>query len=241
MPSVDHECDLIAPAVAEADQSKNMTSRRKRSWYAKSAAAFRWVHIYVSMLGFATLMFFALTGLTLNHPTWFGASEQTVRDVQGTIPNDVVKVQVIETQTNRSSMTEQSSVSVDQLAIAEWFRAEHQLRGRVTEFTVDEFECMLVFKSPGYAADIFLDHTNGQYMLTETSSGLMAVLNDLHKGRDSGGEWSLVIDISAIVTMLLSLSGFGLLLYLRRRRLSGILTAVVGTVVLVAAWAIWVP
>ena len=220
--------------------SADSKQKRKRGWYAKSAAAFRWVHIYVSMLGFATLMFFAFTGMTLNHPTWFGASEQTVRDLQGEVPSETINVRTVEASPTDSS-DEPSTILVDRLGIAEWLRSEHRLRGRVTEFHVDEYECMLVFKSPGYAADIFLDHTNGQYMLTETSTGFMAVLNDLHKGRDSGEEWSLVIDISAVVTMLLSVSGFGLLLYLRRRRTSGILTAVFGTVVLVAAWAFWVP
>ena len=58
---------------------------------------------------------------------------------------------------------------------------------------------------------------------------------------DSGPEWSWVIDVSAVLTMLLSLSGFGLLLYLRRRRVSGVLSAVAGTNALVGARAIWVP
>ncbi|MCA9104533.1 MAG: PepSY-associated TM helix domain-containing protein, partial [Planctomycetales bacterium] len=36
----------------------------------------RWVHLYLSMVGFAALFFFSVTGLTLNHPTWLGASEE---------------------------------------------------------------------------------------------------------------------------------------------------------------------
>ncbi|QDT33115.1 PepSY-associated TM helix domain-containing protein [Thalassoglobus polymorphus] len=210
---------------------------RKRSWYAKSAAAFRWVHIYISMLGFATLMFFAFTGITLNHPTWFGASEQQIQDFQGTVPEEVIGLSM----NTEVEDGEEIEVTVDKLAISEWLRAEHRLKGKVSEFDVDEFECMVVYKGPGYAADVFLDHGNGEYMLTETSSGIMAIMNDLHKGRDTGREWSWVIDISAIVTMLLSLSGFGLLFYVRRRRMSGIVTAVVGAIVLIAAWAIWVP
>ncbi|TWT43568.1 hypothetical protein KOR42_44480 [Thalassoglobus neptunius] len=213
---------------------------RKRKWYAKSAAAFRWVHIYFSMFGFATLMFFAFTGMTLNHPTWFGAGEQTIRDLQGEIPDTVIGG-VVESPTGPQGDVSELKITVDELAIAELLRAEHHLKGRVTEFEVDEFECMIVFKGPGYAADIFLDHETGEYTLAETASGLMAVMNDLHKGRDSGAEWSLVIDISAVLTMLLSFSGFGLLFYVRRLRLSGVITAFIGTVVLVASWAIWVP
>lgn len=205
----------------------------KRSFYTKSAAAFRWIHIYVSMLGFGTLMFFAFTGLTLNHPTWFGGAEQTLRDEAGDLPPEMLR--------SPKANPSDDSESVDKLQIAEWLRSTHHLRGKVMEFEVDEYECMVVFKGPGYSADVFIDRKTAKYTLTETTSGAMAVLNDLHKGRDSGPEWSWVIDISAIVTMLLSLSGFGLLLYLRRRRFNGVVTAFVGTIVLIVVWAIWVP
>ncbi|MCG8651155.1 MAG: PepSY-associated TM helix domain-containing protein [Pirellulales bacterium] len=196
---------------------------RRRSLYAKSAAVFRWLHIYLSMLSFAAMMFFAFTGITLNHPTWFGASEQSVRDEAGGIDANLL------------------SGEVDRLQVAESIRSTHSLRGRVAEFEIDEFECMLVFKGPGYAADVFVDRSTGKYTVTEISTGAMAVLNDLHKGRDSGKGWAWVIDISAVLMLLMSLAGFGLLFYLKKRRVSGVVTAVAGTVVLVAAWAIWVP
>jgi len=138
-------------------------------------------------------------------------------------------------------MTYIQTESPDKLGIAEWLRGRHQLRGYVAEFSVDEYEYMVVFKGPGYAADVFIDRDTREYSLTETTTGAMAVMNDLHKGRDSGTQWSWVIDVSAIVTMLMSLSGFGLLFYIRRRRVSGVITAVVGTVLLVVVWIIWVP
>ncbi|QDU02247.1 hypothetical protein V6x_19490 [Gimesia chilikensis] len=216
--------------------TRSAPARRKRSWYATSAALFRWVHIYVSMLGFTMLLFFAATGITLNHPTWFGASEQSVRDEAGTLPEEF---QVVPPST--ADTAEAAEATVDKLGIAEWLRSSHQLKGRVSEFDVSEFEIMLVFKGPGYSADIFIDPASGEYTLMETTTGAIAVLNDLHKGRDSGLQWSWVIDISAIITILMSLSGFGLLFYLKRRRTTGLLTAVAGTVLLVAAWILWVP
>lgn len=217
---------------------------RRRSLYTVSAAAFRWLHIYLSMLGFATLMFFAFTGITLNHPTWFGASEQSVKDFSGTFPAELLPAPAEELAglgDGADSAAADPAPDVNELGIAEWLRAEHQLRGSVAEFSVDEFEMMVVFKGPGYAADVFIDRERGSYTVTEISNGAMAVLNDLHKGRDSGTGWGWVIDMSALLTMLLSLSGFGLMFYIRKRRVSGIATAVVGTILLVVAWAIWVP
>lgn len=196
---------------------------RRSSIYKTSASVFRWVHIYVSMLSFAALIFFAVTGITLNHPQWFGGSEFHVADVHGELP--------------LSTLTP----SVDQLAIAETLRREHRLRGYVAEFEVSDFDCMVVFKGPGYAADAFIDRESGQYDLTVSTSSFVAVMNDLHKGRDSGTAWSWLIDASAAVMIVMSISGFGLLFYLKKRRVAGVLTAVVGTVALFLVWALAVP
>ena len=48
----------------------------------------RWVHLYLSMVGFAALFFFSVTGLTLNHPTWLGASEEHMETLEGEINSE---------------------------------------------------------------------------------------------------------------------------------------------------------
>ncbi|QDV71280.1 hypothetical protein Poly24_50150 [Rosistilla carotiformis] len=131
-------------------------------------------------------------------------------------------------------------MSVLSARIAETLRAEHRLKGRVKEFETDDYECMLVFKSPGYAADVFVDRETGNYSLTVTSSNAVAIMNDLHKGRDSGPAWSLLIDGSAILMAIMSLSGFGLLFYLKKRRVAGVLTALAGTIAVLAVWILGV-
>ncbi|MEM6473450.1 MAG: PepSY-associated TM helix domain-containing protein, partial [Planctomycetota bacterium] len=80
-----------------------------------------------------------------------------------------------------------------------------------------------------------------RYGVTVTSSNAIAVMNDLHKGRDSGTAWSLLIDISAILMAAFSVSGFGLLFYLKKRRTSGVVTALIGTILVFLVWAVWVP
>ena len=45
----------------------------------------RWLHIYVSMFGLAAVLFFSVTGLTLNHPDWFGEAARRV-SVRGAMP-----------------------------------------------------------------------------------------------------------------------------------------------------------
>ena len=86
----------------------------------------------------------------------------------------------------------------------------------------------------GYAADAFIDRESGHYNLTQTSHGFVAVINDLHKGRDTGPVWSAVIDVSAVVLTVISLTGLVLIFYLKRKRVSGLLVVVGGAAAIAA-------
>ena len=225
-----------------------MNALRKKSAYAKGAAIIRWLHIYLSMISFGALLFFAVTGVTLNHPTWLGGNEQHTTDLSGTLPVAICASAGEESEQlvtpGHNSNDEHGNVvneSVDKLAVAEFLRSEHRLRGRVHEFQIDDFECMIVFKGPGYSADIFVERETGDYSLTETTTSAMAIMNDLHKGRDSGASWAWVIDISAFLMVIVSITGFALLFYLRRRRITGLLTGIAGTALMILAWLFMVP
>ena len=80
---------------------------------------------------------------------------------------------------------------VSKLEIVEHLRNAHTIRGALADFRVDDAECVISFKGPGYAADAFIDRESGHYRLTETYHGFIAVINDLHKGRDTGPVWSV--------------------------------------------------
>jgi hypothetical protein len=66
------------------------------------------------------------------------------------------------------------------------------------------------------ATDIALQHAT-----------VVSVIGDLHRGKNAGAAWRLVIDVSALVILALSLIGYVLFFSLRfRLRTSLILTAV---------------
>ena len=48
--------------------------------------------------------------------------------------------------------------------------------------------------------------------------GLLGVLNDLHKGRDTDSSWKWVIDASALFLVLVALTGLGIQLFQKKRR-----------------------
>lgn len=195
------------------------------AWKRKTASVSRWLHIYLSMVSFAILFFFAVTGLTLNHQQWFAKQQKTVQS-KGTM-----NVQWLQT----------ADKSVDKLQVVEYLRSRHKVGGAVGDFRVEDGQVAVSFKGPGYTADTFIDRASGAYDLTETKMGLAAILNDLHKGRDSGHAWSLIIDISAVFMTFVSTTGLVLLCFLQKKRFSGFLAAAVGTVLCLAIYWSWVP
>lgn len=201
----------------------------------------RWLHIYSSLFGFTALLFFGVTGLTLNHPAWFDSGLQTVREFEGEFPEEWVGANAVGGQSESEFKAVDPAGAVPRLEIVETIRGRHGVRGAVSEFRVDERECLILFRGPGYSADVFVDRETRSYRGTITSLGLVAVINDLHKGRDSGPGWSLVIDIAAVLTVFVSVTGIILILYIRRKRLTGLITAAVGTIVLIAAYLWLVP
>lgn len=186
------------------------------------SSLWRWLHIYLSMAGFALLLFFSVTGITLNHTEWFEDMQMTVTLKGG------MDTSILTGETNR-------------LAVAETLRKAHDVRGTVSSFEVDEEQVTVSFAGPGYAADAFINRTDGLYEITETRTGIWGVMNDLHKGRDTGSAWRWLIDASAVLMILISLTGMFMLFYLKRKRVAGLLVALAGLLVAWLIYAIWVP
>ena len=187
-------------------QSSAKSSSKRWTGLAWPAVA-RWLHVYLSMVSFVLVLFFAVTGLTLNHADWFEDATRTT-EVKGRV--------------NRAWVAGTDTNTVNKLALVEYLRSMHQLKGSLSELRMDDRQISLSFRGPGYSVDAFINRPDGTYQLTETQMGLVAVLNDLHKGRDTGRGWAWVIDVAAVFMTLVSLTGLALLLVLKKRRLSGL-------------------
>ncbi len=176
------------------------------------AASSRWLHIYLSMFSFLILLFFAVTGITLNHTEWFEDEQKTI-SLNGNI--------------SQSFLSKDSS-KINKIAILEYLRNTHSIHVPLKDFIIDEYQCIISFKGPGFSADIFIDRQKGSYELSETRTGLFGKLNDLHKGRDTSSQWKWLIDASAVLMVLVSLTGLIMLYFLKRKRISGTLTILIG-------------
>ena len=174
------------------------------------------------MTSFAILLFFAATGFTLNHQDWFTKQQKTVQS-HGALDSHWVKG------------------NVEKLQVVEFLRRKDGLHGAVDDFRIEDSQCSVSFKGPGYEASVAIERATGRYDIVETRAGLAAILNDLHKGRDTGGVWSKFIDASAVLMTLVSLTGLILILYLHKRRLPGLLLLAAGCLLGYLVYAVWVP
>lgn len=185
----------------------------------------RLLHIYASLIGLMTVLFFGVTGLTLNHPQWFDTGYQAIREDTGTIDKSLVIGAAVETK---------------KLEIVEFLRSKHGIHAALKDLQVDEYQLNVAFAGPGYTADISIDRETGKYQFSELRLGFAAVINDLHKGRDAGPVWSLFIDISAVLMVFIAITGTLLLIWLKRLWKSGLWSMIGGTVFfgLLAWWVI---
>jgi len=206
---------------------KDAKKSKSRLAFERNVAMFsRWLHIYGSMISFAIIFFFSITGITLNHPDFFAGELKTTQE-KGKLDSNWVK--------NRDT------TKIAKLEIVEYLRKMHTIKAAVSEFRIDDAQCTVSFKGPGYAADAFIDRGNGSYEVTLLRAGIVGIMNDLHKGRDTGSKWSVVIDVAAILMVIVSLSGMILILYIKRKKWNGLLIALIGTMLLWCLYRMFIP
>ena len=198
----------------EAVQPIAPRMRRRRPLRLRVHTVLRWLHIYTSMVSLLVVLFFAATGVTLNHPAWL-ATERT-EEVSGTLP-----------------ASWKTAKGIDWLVVAEHLRVTNGVRGTVADRREDDREGSLTFRAPGYSADCFIDVETGSYRLSVSYQGAIGVINDLHRGRDAGSAWAWLIDVAGVFLVFLSLTGLGLLFYLRKVRIKALVAMTVGAALVV--------
>ena len=185
----------------------------------------RLLHVYVSMALLTLLLFFSVTGITLNHPEWFGDNHADIKEATYDI---------------ELAMLENPPLSPKQLVkVTE--EIEQKLSLSLNNAAIESMSDELFFsiKKAGENIAITLDLTNGELFLEHTDYGWWALVNDLHKGRNTSTLWSWVIDITSVLCIVFAISGFILAMPQRRfnRTLSLSLGVTVAIIFISALWA----
>ncbi|KPP84459.1 PepSY-associated TM helix domain-containing protein [Erythrobacter sp. HL-111] len=175
---------------------RNFWSRQFRQWH--------WVS---SALVLALMLLFSVTGLTLNNPEWFaGEPEITSREIE------------LSEGLTRDLGAIESGAPIGPDLARRLTRETGLLVARAGPPTVDFGEMILDLGGPGVQESLAVDLATGEAYHERIDNGFVAKLNDLHKGRDTGLVWGLLIDITALVCIVFCVSGLGLLALNARAR-----------------------
>ncbi|MBP7937111.1 MAG: PepSY-associated TM helix domain-containing protein [Phycisphaerae bacterium] len=171
----------------------------------------RWLHVYLTMLGFGLMCLFAVTGILLNHREQLGLDETETRTATGALPAELAK-------------------AAPQAEILQELRRQLGLTGTVDTFEVEDARIRIVFERPGTYSEATIDRSSGMIEVNTDSAGVLGIVADLHRGHGTSAAWRVAIDVAAVVLFLSSVTGMALGLSLARRRGIALVLASAGLV-----------
>lgn len=183
---------------------KKLTSKKNKNKWKKQLHTWHWVSSAVSLI---CMILFSITGITLNHASSF-ESEPTEIKYEKQIPDSLLNV------IKNQSEAQQLPKEFTQWATA--FELDDDLFTLEPEW--NEYEIYIQKPIPGGDKWMSIDLETGEFVYMHTDRGLIAWLNDLHKGRNTHISWIWFIDLFAIATLVFCITGLILLQIHSKRR-----------------------
>ena len=183
----------------------------------------RYVHGWLSAFAFIALFFFSLTGIFLNHPEWFESDSQEQSKT------------IVLNEAFAKSLVEKENPSD---ALISYVREHESVIGRYKSSEVMDNEVMIRLESPAGSTDIWAMLDTGEVEITNKPATTVSLINDLHRGKNSGTAWSWFIDITSIIILILSIAGYVLFLSIKTRLMTHlVLTALSILAFIVLIWS----
>jgi hypothetical protein len=179
--------------------------RISRGWWLRQLHTWHWISAAVSLAG---MLMFSLTGVTLNHADAIGGTAKVV-DTSATLPPSLLHM--LKTAPKEASAPMPAPVAE---AVAKAVGLDPS--GRAAEWSDDEV--YVAMPRPGGDAWVSVGRATGEIKAETTNQGVLALLNDLHKGRNTGLVWRLFIDLFAAAAILFTGSGLLLLQFHAKHR-----------------------
>lgn len=167
----------------------------------------RLIHVYVSMALLTLLLFFSVTGITLNHPEWFSDHQAQVMETELTIES----IGVLAITNNKINNAQQKIITnkIEKALSISLLNVKPELMSGELFYSI---------KQAGKSASIAVDLTTGDVYYQKTHYGWWAMLNDLHKGRNTSNFWGWIIDLSSLLFIIFAITGFILAMPQKRFR-----------------------
>jgi hypothetical protein len=184
---------------------KSAADQHRRSFWLKQLHQWHWISAAVSLVG---MLLFAITGITLNHAGQIEAEPKVVSR-KATLPPELMAVLAKGPEEGKRPLPVQLEPFLDKTVGAD-------VAGREGEWSPEEVYVALA--RPGGDAWLSIDRETGAIEHEKTTRGVISLLNDLHKGRNSGKAWSWFIDIFAVACVIFTVTGLVLLQFHARAR-----------------------
>lgn len=168
-------------------------ARQRRAFWTKQLHQWHWISSALSLVG---MLLFASTGITLNNAAHIEAVPTIVQQ-QAQLPETLL-----------ARLHEEQPLPS---AVTAWLQQTFavSVAGRTVEWSADE--AFISLPRPGGDAWLSIDRRQGVAEFERTERGVIALLNDLHKGRHAGTVWSWFIDLFAAACVVFCLTGLFLL------------------------------
>jgi len=186
--------------MPQAAHATTATQQKKRAFWLKHLHQWHWVSAAGCLIG---MILFSITGFTLNHATAI-AAKPAVTTTTGSLPTALLE----QLQQLAPDATEATPVPDD---VSRWLRKELSVRVDRGKAEWSEDELYVSLPRPGGDAWLTIDLASGEVTHELTDRGWISYFNDLHKGRNTGGAWSLFIDVFAFAALVFAVTGLVLL------------------------------
>ena len=178
--------------------SRPAIKKSRKAFWLKQLHMWHWMSSAVCLIG---LLLFAITGFTLNHAADIEGSP-VVTEKSAELPPALLA--------QLSAAVPADAKAPLPKPVADWVEQTFPVKAsNEAEWSADEV--YLPAPRPGGDAWVAIDLTTGAATSEVTSRGWISYLNDLHKGRNSGGEWSLFIDVFSFACLVFAITGLFLL------------------------------
>ncbi|RVU04090.1 hypothetical protein EOE18_13015 [Novosphingobium umbonatum] len=176
---------------------KDPKRKKARQFWMRQLHQWHWISAALSLVG---MLFFAITGITLNHADLVSAQPK-VESREGRLSPALLA---------QLKGPDEGDAPVPAPVAQELARISGQaLQGASAEWTPEEVNIDL--PRPGGDGWVRVQRADGAVTSETTSRGAVSLANDLHKGRHAGGIWVWFLDIFAAACVIFTLTGLLLL------------------------------
>ena len=149
------------------------------------------------------LILFAATGITLNNAQLFEPEEPHILRRTDKVPAAMLERLAQAAKLDPPKLPREAD---------QWLRSTYGIAAASQRLEVADGEFGISAPRPGGSASLRIDLKTGDLEFERTDRGVIAYLNDLHKGRHAGPGWGWFLDIFAGAALLSAATGLLILI-----------------------------